>query len=106
MSPGGWGRGKKESARGTMGREERKRLTIAPRALIAIFTGIPSGRLCGGERSNRYFPLGGQRWRSGESTRLPPMRPGFKSRRQRYMWVLSLLMVLSLVLTARQQETL
>ena len=26
-------------------------------------------------------------WRSGESTRLPPMWPEFKSRRQRRMWV-------------------
>ena len=33
---------------------------------------------------------------SGESTRLPTMWPGFKSRRQRHMWVLSLLLVLSL----------
>ena len=37
-----------------------------------------------------------QGWCSGESTRLPPMWPGFKSRRQRHMWVLSLLLVLSL----------
>ena len=29
----------------------------------------------------------GQGWRSGESTRLPPMWPGFKSRRRRHMWV-------------------
>ena len=28
-----------------------------------------------------------QGWRSGESTRLPPMWPGFKSRRRRHMWV-------------------
>ena len=26
-------------------------------------------------------------WRSGEGTRLPPMWPGFKSRRRRHMWV-------------------
>ena len=26
-------------------------------------------------------------WRSGESVRLPPMWPGFKSRRRRHMWV-------------------
>ena len=31
--------------------------------------------------------LGEQGWRSGESTRLPPMWPGFKSRRRRHMWV-------------------
>ena len=30
---------------------------------------------------------GKQGWRSGESTRLPPMWPGFKSRRRRHMWV-------------------
>ena len=29
----------------------------------------------------------GQGWRSGESTLLPPMSPGFKSRRRRHMWV-------------------
>ena len=29
----------------------------------------------------------GLRWRSGDSTRLPPMWPGFKSRRRRHMWV-------------------
>ena len=28
-----------------------------------------------------------QGWRSGESTRLPPNWPGFKSWRQRHMWV-------------------
>ena len=28
-----------------------------------------------------------QGWRSGESTRLQPMWPGFKSRRRRHMWV-------------------
>ena len=40
-------------------------------------------------------PLGEQRWRSGESTRLPPIWPSFKSRRLRWrlrwrlrqMWV-------------------
>ena len=28
-----------------------------------------------------------QGWRSGESTRLPPMWPGFDSRSRRHMWV-------------------
>ena len=28
-----------------------------------------------------------QGWRSGESARLPPMWPGFKSRRRRHVWV-------------------
>ena len=31
--------------------------------------------------------LAGQEGRSGESTRLPPMWPGFKSRRRHHMWV-------------------
>ena len=32
-----------------------------------------------------YF--GEQGWRNGESARLPPMWPGFKSSRRRHMWV-------------------
>ena len=31
--------------------------------------------------------LGSKEWRSGESARLPPMWPGFKSRRRRHIWV-------------------
>ena len=31
--------------------------------------------------------VGEQGWRSGESTRPPPMWPGFKFRRRRHMWV-------------------
>ena len=31
--------------------------------------------------------LGEQGWRSGESTRLPPIWPGFESWRRRHMWV-------------------
>ena len=31
--------------------------------------------------------IGEQGWRSGESTRLPPMWPGFDSRTHRHMWV-------------------
>ena len=31
--------------------------------------------------------LGSKGWRSGESARLPPMWPRFKSRRRRLMWV-------------------
>ena len=31
--------------------------------------------------------LGVQGWRSGESTRLPPMWPGFDSLTRRHMWV-------------------
>ena len=33
------------------------------------------------------YNLGEQGWRSGESTRLPPMWPGFDSRTRRHMWV-------------------
>ena len=33
------------------------------------------------------FLIGVQRWRSGESTRLPPMWPGFDSQTRRHMWV-------------------
>ena len=32
-------------------------------------------------------PVGSKGWGSGESTRLPPMWPGFKSQRRRHMWV-------------------
>ena len=31
--------------------------------------------------------MGSKGWRSGESARLPPMWPGFKSQRRRHMWV-------------------
>ena len=34
-----------------------------------------------------FSHFGEQGWRSGESARLPPMWPGFKSRRRRHMWV-------------------
>ena len=36
---------------------------------------------------NSMTQYGEQGWRSGESTRLPPVWPGFKSRRRRHMWV-------------------
>ena len=35
----------------------------------------------------RFSSSGEQGWRIGESTRLPPMWPGFKSRRRRPTWV-------------------
>ena len=38
-------------------------------------------------RPIRSKRVGEQGWQSGESTRLPPMWPGFKSRRPRHMWV-------------------
>ena len=51
---------------------------------------------CDWSRLFFFFRGREQGWRSGESTRLPPMWPaGFKSRRRRRMW-LSLLLVLSL----------
>ena len=31
--------------------------------------------------------MGEQEWQSGESTRLPPMWPGFDSQTRRHMWV-------------------
>ena len=34
-----------------------------------------------------FHSTGVQGWRSGESTRLPPMWPGFDSRTRRHMWV-------------------
>ena len=37
-------------------------------------------------RSPKGSP-GEQGWRSGESTRLPPVWPGFESWRRRHMWV-------------------
>ena len=41
--------------------------------------------------ANPFFFFGGgggvQGWSSGESTRLPPMWPGFDSQTQRHMWV-------------------
>ena len=36
-------------------------------------------------RVNQGFGVEG--WRSGESTRLPPMWPGFDSQTQRHMWI-------------------
>ena len=39
-------------------------------------------------RPDGSFPsYGEQGWRSGESTRLPPKWPGFKSRRRHHVWV-------------------
>ena len=41
------------------------------------------------EASRRLHSIvfGEQGWRSGESTRLPPMWPGFDSWTRRHMWV-------------------
>ena len=40
-----------------------------------------------GHRKSHGKDLGSKGWRNGESARLPPMWPGFKSWRRRYMWV-------------------
>ena len=39
------------------------------------------------KNQDRKRHFGSKGWRSGESARLPPMWPGFKSRRRRHMWV-------------------
>ena len=41
-------------------------------------------KVCSGNARKCPGELG---WRSGESARLPPMRPGFDSRTRRHMWV-------------------
>ena len=38
-------------------------------------------------RHGYHMWMGSKEWRSGESARLPPVCPGFKSRRRRHMWV-------------------
>ena len=40
-----------------------------------------------GHRKSHGKDLGSKGWHNGESARLPPMWPGFKSWRRRYMWV-------------------
>ena len=47
----------------------------------------PHYRGVGQEYWQSLFPFEEQGWRSGESTRFPPMWPGFKSRRRRHMSV-------------------
>ena len=51
------------------------------------------GKIENRAESNKRRQGGEQGWRSGESTRVPPMWPGFKSRRRRHMWVEFLLVV-------------
>ena len=51
--------------------------------LLEIFFHVVTGRT----ESSTNRLIGEQGWRSGESTRLPPMWPGFDSRTRRYMWV-------------------
>ena len=41
----------------------------------------------GGQKKGFVYYFGEQGWCSGESTRLPPMWPGFDSRSRRHMWV-------------------
>ena len=38
------------------------------------------------EQEKQEVIFGVQGWRSGESTRLPPMWPGFDSQTRRHMW--------------------
>ena len=58
-----------------------------------IFYGPPPSfaRFCdpsiSSQRTSHTLETGQQGWRSDESTHLPPMRPGFKSQRRRYIWV-------------------
>ena len=47
---------------------------------------LPTTRNKGGARGAKVTQ-GELEWRSGDSTRLPPIWPGFKSRRRRHMWV-------------------
>ena len=54
-----------------VGTKTRSRLTSEPE----VFSGDPF-----------HYPTGEQRWRSGESTRLPLVWPGFDSPIQRVMW--------------------
>ena len=74
-------------------------LTSSPWSLLLLVCAIqsPTARLClSGSTwqpshwvwlSPGPFGVGVQGWRSGESTRLPPMWPGFDSRTRRHMWV-------------------
>ena len=52
-------------------------------AFLCLFRGWPKNEI----QQQQVYSVREQGWRSGESTRLPPMWPGFKSRRRRHMWV-------------------
>ena len=67
-------------------------MCAAPKGMVFRF-GLKTGTILwpfivhfGFQRSHERV-CRGQGWRSGESTRLPAMWPGFKSRRRRHMWV-------------------
>ena len=67
-------------------------MCAAPKGMAFRF-GLKTGTILwpfiahfGSQRSHERV-CRGQGWRSGESTRLPAMWPGFKSRRRRHMWV-------------------
>ena len=79
----------------------RKQL-VAVLLLSAMFSGMPSGAGTGMRLYHHYLIikckrltriiwsaiiLGEEGWRSGESTRLPPMWPWFDSQTRRHMWV-------------------
>ena len=54
-------------------------MPLVPRSLLQL-SGRASELVTRSKRKSKG-------WRSGESARLPPMWPGFKSRRRRHMWV-------------------
>ena len=59
-----------------------------PKCLVWPWSGWPV--LTCGKRpkfGSSHEKFGEQGWRSGKSTRLPPMWPGFESRRRCHMWV-------------------
>ena len=58
------------------------------RSLLSKVFHLWGGKLIlGAEPLLAMFHLGEQGWRSGESPRIPPTWPGFKSRRRRHMWI-------------------
>ena len=62
-----------------------KRLILKANINYSLFHIIQSKRII--VEGHKYLKDPEQGWRSGESTRLPPVWPGFKSRRRRHMWV-------------------
>ena len=72
--------------------------------LMALFTiilfYISNFWSCTQNNMVRPFILGSKGWHRGESARLPPMRPEFKSRRCRHMWV-EFVVVVSLLCSER-----
>ena len=70
----------------------RYQISTDPYRLFPFFTWVERGTeraRCLSQEHNQsgLRPRGEQGWRSGESTRLPLMWPGFDSRTRRHMWV-------------------